>query len=616
MADNSNTAGNAAGSAARAAGRFIKRRKKLFIILTIVVIIAAIALSLVAGIGNSAAAATVPQTVQLTRGDLQQSVAGTGTLQSGTPREVTTSLSYEIAEVCVQEGDHVKEGQLLAMLDTAEIDEDIAEMRKNISDAEAKDALSLSQAERKLQDAINARDINWEKNEKAVQLAHNAIEAAREAAGVAAGNAAVENAALAAAQPYQAAVDTASANLTAAQNRLSTETAALAARQNEVDAINGGASPANYGYGSLQDAINARDAAQSVVDATTNEIENSTNGLMKIYNDAVAAYNAAYNHAKSNSGDAYNAAYTSGYNNANVSAQQTAYDTAVQTRDAQYRADSISVENARDSVNAARLQDSAASYRNQLKDLLKTKKDCRIEAPIGGTVTAMTAEVGQKASGSGAAVMAGTATSSGTSSSALFTIEDTARLEITSSIPEYDVVNIRVGMPVKITSDAVADGEWQGTVTHISAKAADSNGNFTVLVEMTTAPGALAIGMSAKINIITEAKTNVFAVPYDAVTTNSQGENVVYVYTPAAEGEAASTAQTTAEDGTGDAQPPSALGTPVVVQTGMETDYYIEITSDELEEGMFILSDPEGKNVNSGSTAGTADVMDRGLLGG
>jgi len=38
----------------------------------------------------------------------------------------------------------------------------------------------------------------------------------------------------------------------------------------------------------------------------------------------------------------------------------------------------------------------------------------------------------------------------------------------------------------------------------------------------------------------------------------------------------------------------------IEVKTGMETDYYIEIISDELTEGMLILSDPLGRNVNTG----------------
>ena len=39
----------------------------------------------------------------------------------------------------------------------------------------------------------------------------------------------------------------------------------------------------------------------------------------------------------------------------------------------------------------------------------------------------------------------------------------------------------------------------------------------------------------------------------------------------------------------------------IEVKTGIETDYYIEIISDELKEGMLILSDPLGRNVRGAS---------------
>jgi multidrug efflux pump subunit AcrA (membrane-fusion protein) len=129
-------------------------------------------------------------------------------------------------------------------------------------------------------------------------------------------------------------------------------------------------------------------------------------------------------------------------------------------------------------------------------------------------------------------------------------------------------------------------------VKSISPKATDTNNNFSVVVRVTSPVGKLAIGMSAKINIVTQEKTNVFAVPYDAVTTNDEGKTVVYALK-----EDAASAPTAGEAGT----PPAAMGTEIEVETGMETDYYIEISGKGLEEGILIFADPEGKNVSTGS---------------
>ncbi|MFV0413456.1 MAG: efflux RND transporter periplasmic adaptor subunit, partial [Oscillospiraceae bacterium] len=233
------------------------------------------------------------------------------------------------------------------------------------------------------------------------------------------------------------------------------------------------------------------------------------------------------------------------------------------------------------------------------------REKCSVTAPLAGTITEMAAKAGQSAGG-GLSGGSAAATASSTASSALFIIEDTSQLEITASIAEYDVVNIQTGMPVAITTDALTGEEWTGTVKNISAKATDTSGNFTVVVQITSPVGELAIGMSAKINIATQSKENVFAVPYDAVTTNAQGDSIIYVMEQtrgtAAGGRGAMPA--TEENSGSEPALPAATGQAVVVKTGMETDYYIEIISDELEEGMVVLADPEGKNVSTESSAG------------
>ena len=54
-------------------------------------------------------------------------------------------------------------------------------------------------------------------------------------------------------------------------------------------------------------------------------------------------------------------------------------------------------------------------------------------------------------------------------------------------------------------------------------------------------------------------------------------------------------------------------GREIVVQTGMESDYLIEIISDELHDGMQILNDPEGRNVSNANFGG---MMVMGGAGG
>lgn len=558
MSETKRTFGERVRAALRAVGRFIKRHKKVSILVVALVLVAAILLVVFGGGTGTAVAQQMPQTTVLQRMDLQQVVAGTGTLQSSVTREVTSGLSYEIAAVYVKEGDAVEADQLLAQLDTTELDKTIAEVRKSITDAEASDALALAQAERKLQDAINSRSINLDKNNAAIQEAQTALTGANNA---------------------QAAIDAATSALSKAQ-------------QTWEDA------KTTYGLGdadgpSLTDGEDGYAEWDALQKATTAEA------------DAQRDYAATA---------------------ATRPAAQSTYDKAVETRDATYRNDSISIENAQDSVNNQKQKDSAANYRTQLEGYLDDREDCAIKAPIAGTVTAMAAEVGQSAGGG----MGSTAAAA----TALFTIEDTDQLEITSSIAEYDVVNVKAGMAVKITSDALDGAEWSGTVKSVSAKATDTNGNFTVVVQVVSPVGDLAIGMSAKINIVTESANNVFAVPYDAVTTNEAGQSVIIALDiqgqggtgqmpsggnfpaggqrpsggempsggnlPAGAGQAGGTGQNAELD----LEEIEQAQRSIVVQTGMETDYYIEIIGSELQEGMLVLTDPENKTVSTDAPAG------------
>ncbi|MCL2539031.1 MAG: efflux RND transporter periplasmic adaptor subunit [Oscillospiraceae bacterium] len=512
--------------------RFFARRKKLIVVLLVAAVAVGILWSILGNFRGAAAnASTAPQTFVLARMDLNLIVSGIGTLQSSMTHEVTSSLSYNVAETFVKEGDRVTSGQLLALLDTEALKDDIAGAKKNIADSEAQDALALAQAQRKLQDATNQYAIDEERLNNEVDKAYSrAAKAADE--------------------------------MNAAKKEMDSKKLLLDKAREELENY---PAPGEPGHD----------------EAEYSALNLAVETALKNYTDAAAAYEALKTAA---------------------SQAQTAYDSAVQQRDASLRQDRIAVENARDAVNTQKLRDSAASYRTQLKVYNDNLEKCRITAPVSGTVTSMNAKEGKSAGG----VSAG---SSGMTA-ALFTIEDTDRLEISSGIPEYDAVNVKVGMPVNVASDAVEGEVFSGTVKSISPKATDANSNFTVIIELVSPSGRLAIGMSVKFNIVTESKKDVFAVPYDAVTKDTNGQDVVYVYSgqmndsdsnsPAASNRPGGLdPQSSAPAGSADGA--NQAGWPLVVVTGMETDYYIEISGDGLAEGLVLLADPEGRNVSSDS---------------
>lgn len=125
-----------------------------------------------------------------------------------------------------------------------------------------------------------------------------------------------------------------------------------------------------------------------------------------------------------------------------------------------------------------------------------------LTAPIDGTITAVNIDEGEKA-------MDG---------AELIDITDYAHLSAVVQVDELDVPSLTLGMPAKITLDALPDQAFQGKVTAIANEGTVSNGVslFDVTVNMDTSKGARA-GMSAEVNITTAEKKDVLTVPIEAV---------------------------------------------------------------------------------------------------
>lgn len=563
----------------RAIGRFGKRHKKLSVCLLILVVGASVTLGILVRMraNGTNIGFSMPETTMLAKMDLEMTVTATGTLQSSNTHEVSSELSYNVAEIFVKEGDRVEAGQALAQLNTTDLDNDITELRKNIADAEETDALAISQAERKLQDAQNQLAIDQTK--------------------------------------LQTDIDAASAAKTAAHNTFY---------------------PMVDEYTRLANVANA---AKTTLDATPKADPSlpDDDPVNAAYKAALDAYNGAVQAA-----DSYKSAVAYTQAESASSAADTTLSKAVEQYNTTIRQDNLSIENARDSLNNQKLKDSAAQYRTQLEGYLNDKDKCLITAPVAGTVTAMTAKVGSSAGGTvGTGASTGTTGSSATSGSGLFTIEDVNRLEIPVSVAEYDAIGIQTGMNANITSDAVEDKVWKATVSSISAKATD--GYFTVTVALASPVDELVIGMSATVDIVTETRQDVYAMPYDAVVTNAAGQTVVYALEMGGMDSGGATGglprEEMPEGGFPEGEMPDGEfsqetdgGRPnfdaanaasgqdgtstqnrieIVVETGLETDYYIEISGEDLHDGLMILNDPLGNTV----TAIPSDAASGGMGG-
>jgi len=187
-----------------------------------------------------------------------------------------------------------------------------------------------------------------------------------------------------------------------------------------------------------------------------------------------------------------------------------------------------------------------------------------ITSPVYGTVTAVLVEEG------------------GPSSGLMFVISNTDDLLIHATIREFDISQVSEGDSVVIRSDGTGNEEFRGVLSHIapttttSATGQIANTTDAEFMAEVTVVGnnSLRIGMNTRMNIITEEVRNVYSVPFEAVVHDSYGRTVVFAVVEQEYGNLAAKM--------------------IEVETGLENDLFIAITSDALSDGMLIISDPNG----------------------
>jgi len=162
------------------------------------------------------------------------------------------------------------------------------------------------------------------------------------------------------------------------------------------------------------------------------------------------------------------------------------------------------------SVALARYEQSLATLRQAEKTASRTV----ITSPINGIVTSLTVQKGEKVVGT--AQMAGTE---------MMRISDLNIMNAIVEVDENDVVLVKVGDTTKVEIDAFNEKSYKGIVTEIGHSAIiaqqgtqDQVINFKVKIRLLDKEEKLRPGMSCNVEINTETRSNVLAVPLQAVT--------------------------------------------------------------------------------------------------
>jgi HlyD family secretion protein len=251
----------------------------------------------------------------------------------------------------------------------------------------------------------------------------------------------------------------------------------------------------------------------------------------------------------------------------------------------------------------------------QMKEATENLRKTTIYAPIGGTVSMLNVELGERVVGT--SMMAGTE---------MLRIADLNRMEVEVEVNENDIVKVHQKDTALIEIDAYLGRKFKGLVTEIPVSAAttglttDQVTNFNVKIFFLSSdyldlvneknPYPLRPGMSATADIQTSRKSGVFTIPLQAVTTRpdtlkiARDTSLVKTDKESAKNKKEELLVAfVAKDGKAIMK---------IVKTGIQDDKYIEITSG-LETDDMIITAPYSavsKKLQNNSQIEVVDLKD------
>lgn len=503
------------------------------------------------------------QTAQIERMDISSTINTTGTIQSKDVRTLTSPLAgVKIDKVNYKVGDMVNEGAIVVAFSVDDINKKIGQLEEDIT--EAKQAKALDSGDR-TNTYVNGYDLQ----NYSVAMAYDALQKA----------------------------DT---DLQKAKNDLQKacdEKGEFKALHEEAkEKIDGVQEELLKKQDKLKDVQTTTPDKYDEIARLTNEIADLTAKIRK-YNGAL--------------GDAYEDTLKT-YDKSEETAQK-AVDSAQRTYDAAWvdfnkKGYDASFSDAKSDYN---LNKGNLTANDNVKNLERQKEQSEdslenyiVTSPITGLVTAVNAQEGN-----------GYQATTG----ALMTIQAIDVLEVSTQVDEYDINNVKVGQSVVIMTDATGKDEIEGKVTFVAPTATAAQGNatsntFEVKIDIVNKDERLRLGMSAKLNILVDTHEDVLAVPYDAIEQKDDGQTYIYVTeesTPGSksaddgkkeilgievvgkDGTSKPLGDNSTGSGTGSTLPADAKGNAkeILVKTGLEGDFYTEVSSPEIREGMTVLVD-------------------------
>ncbi len=464
-------------------------------------------------------------TATVSRGDLVETVTGTGSVeaQTGAQVHIGSQITGVIKHLYADVGSQVKKGQLIASLDLPDLQDTYNGALAGASAAQTKyqqEIAGVQQERVTTEQAIEEAQGNLESAQQKLVEAQEAdteqkvttptdIKKAQTALATAKAALVTSQAALVQTQDgVNLQVQTAQEQLNQAQANAKVSAANLT-RNHELYEEGYIASSA-YDQAVATDGVNqslVRSAQQNISltqQKNTADLAAATDAVTQAQQN-VASSQAALEAANAES-------LTTAQKDAEVKdaqgaelAAQAAYETALANK----------ANDVQKTQDVAQAQDAAAQAKDQAQyDQAQVDKS-EIRSPIDGTVLAIGAQQGETLA-------------AGLSAPTVITVADLNRLEIEDYVSEEDIGKVKVGQQATAVIDAFPDQTFNGTVERIDAGSTIQQNvvTYDVVIKITDPLHELRPDMTATVNITVGKESNVLLVPSVAIQLGTSGSTV------------------------------------------------------------------------------------------
>ena len=467
---------------------------------------------------HSSADDPIIRTATVKRGIVTSSVSGNGVLQPITTVQVKSNVGGSIVKLAVDEGDYVKEGQLIARIDPSDTLTSLLQAEADLSSANAKVAQTKQ-----------ASILQQLQTSSSVAGAEQSLEVAKQRLAQAAQQAAIQPK-LTVEAVKLAESSLASAEATLSQTKTALVPQKLVAAQAAYDQAKATYDQADLDVKRQRALLEKGFVSKSQVDASEQQ-----------FSVAKAQLDSAKKKSDTVQGEA-----DQDLNNAQAKADQAtaSRETALANRvqNALKLEDLAAAKAAVKQATATLAAAKALAYQNQMKgeDIAQAQAQLRksqaadknAHTQLGYTtvVAPRSGVVVKKYVDEGSIITAGRSAIGGGAGAgiAIVDIADTSKMWVVVNVDETDIAKIEMGQEVDVGVDAYPDELFTGKVIKVAPQAiVDQNvTTVPVTVELEDADARLKPTMNATCDFITERKKDVLYVPSEAIKETDSGVTV------------------------------------------------------------------------------------------